>query len=885
MLVRLITLMIAVCALPASAQQAAKPPLDYKMYDQWTRIEGGRISNDGNYLMYAGIKNTGSSLLIANLKQRRSQTFPCPDASRGFFTTDSKMAVVPIGRDSLCILDLGNNTKRYLAGILDFVHFGSGAGEGMACRLNDTSKTLRVMRFKDGTSRYYHQVNDVYLADGGKAMVLNQVSDAPKASQTVLQWLDLETYAMTSIWTGPGISAFCFDRTGGKFAFISQGKDQEGKQRELWIYQPNTGNIARQLAIKSLMPANYYLDGAMPSFNKTGEYVFIGLFSPPAPADPNFDYNTKALSVWNYKDSVLQNEQMNNTTLHISAVVSVKDSILLVLTKPGETISAEPGTVNSKVLVRTNFSNDADWLEANRCALSVVDLRTGKKDVVKKELILANGAISPDEKYILYYDGYSGGYFSYTISSGKLVNISSQVPQKLADEEGDHPRPPMNYNNSYNWSADGNSVLIYDRYDIWQVDPAGVRKPLNITKGYGRSHQVVFRILAEPWNTWTGNNRVILSAFSLKDKSTGFFRLSARGADPEYLIMSPHFYHVEPLSPNSQVFYNWPVIKAANSTRYIVTRSSVAEAPNYFGTNDFKSFRQISDNAPQKRYNWMSSELIKWNQNNGRLTEGILYKPENFDPSRKYPMIVYIYERIANELNLWHDFEQSSGDLNIPYYVSNGYLVFTPDIYYKVGEPGNSAYESVASAVDYLRSRPFIDMEHLGLQGHSFGGFEGGYIATVTDLFKAISLSSAPLNLTSAFGQSSYTRSMTQQYQLRMGSTLWNNLDGYLRNSAYFHADRIHTPLLLRAGKEDNTVLPQSSLEMFTALRGLGKKAWLLYYENSGHQGGGMDYTIRQEQFFNHYLKNNPEPVWMSRGVPARLKGTETGLEIDTTKN
>jgi acetyl esterase/lipase len=106
----------------------------------------------------------------------------------------------------------------------------------------------------------------------------------------------------------------------------------------------------------------------------------------------------------------------------------------------------------------------------------------------------------------------------------------------------------------------------------------------------------------------------------------------------------------------------------------------------------------------------------------------------------------------------------------------------------------------------------------------------------------------------------------------------------YIENSPLFAADRIQTPLLMLHNDQDGAVPWTEGVQLFAALRRLGKPTWLVNYNGQGHGVSGeyrqKDWAIRMQQFFDHYLQDAPPAVWMVDGVPAVLKGRTLGLEL-----
>jgi len=331
--------------------------------------------------------------------------------------------------------------------------------------------------------------------------------------------------------------------------------------------------------------------------------------------------------------------------------------------------------------------------------------------------------------------------------------------------------------------------------------------------------------------------------------------------------------------------------KAATADAWLALRESTTDAPNYFFTDDFKSFKQISALEPQKQFNWFTAELINWSLPDGQRCQGVLYKPENFDTQKKYPLLVYIYEELSDELFHYLAPQATSDKINIPYFVSRGYLVFVPDIHYETGHIGESALASVESGVKYLSKASWIDFTKLGLQGHSFGACEANYIITHSNLFAAAEEGAGCSDLISA-SYSLVHDGISNQWifektQYRMGGSLWEHPERYIEGSAILNSDKVTAPLLMMHNKQDAFVPWTQGVEFFSALRRCGKKAWMLQYDNGEHfvQPGqdALDFTIRIEQFFNHYLKGTPPPKWMTVGVPPNKKGIENGYELDLT--
>jgi dipeptidyl aminopeptidase/acylaminoacyl peptidase len=299
---------------------------------------------------------------------------------------------------------------------------------------------------------------------------------------------------------------------------------------------------------------------------------------------------------------------------------------------------------------------------------------------------------------------------------------------------------------------------------------------------------------------------------------------------------------------------------------------------------------RLSQIDPQQSdYNWLSVELHHWKMFDGKISEGLLYKPENFDSTKKYPIIFYFYERDARTRYDYIAPQPVRASINITYFVSNGYLVFDPDIFYKTGQPGEDAYNSVISAVRYLSKFKWVDTTKMALQGHSWGGYQVAYLVTRTHLFAAAEAGAPVANMTSAYGGIRWGVGISRQFQYeksqsRIGSTLWQHPELYIKNSPLFRADKVTTPLLMMHNDADGSVPWYQGIEYFSALRRLGKKAWLIEYNGEDHglqeRRNRKDWSLRLSQFFDYYLKGQAPARWITDGVPATLKGIDWGLEM-----
>jgi dipeptidyl aminopeptidase/acylaminoacyl peptidase len=323
-----------------------------------------------------------------------------------------------------------------------------------------------------------------------------------------------------------------------------------------------------------------------------------------------------------------------------------------------------------------------------------------------------------------------------------------------------------------------------------------------------------------------------------------------------------------------------------------LTESTFTEFPDLQVTDlSFRELRKVSNaNPQQQQFLWGSAELMYFRNADGVPLSGILYKPENFDPKKKYPMIVYIYERLSQNV---HNFVEPrpTHNINPTYYVSNGYLVLEPDIVYTIGYPGQSALKCVLPAVQEMVDRGFVDENAIGIQGHSWGGYQIAYMVTQTNRFRAVAAGAPVANMTSAYDGIRWGPGLPRQFQYekdqsRIGGSLWEYPMRYIENSPLFFADRVKTPILMIHNDADDAVPWYQGIEYYLALRRLGKPVYLFSYNGEPHglrrRANQKDYTVRLQQWFDYYLKGAQEPDWMEHGIPYIEGHPAASVETDS---
>lgn len=869
---------------------AQKPPIDASALKKWTSVSDPQISNNGAYASYVIENQPVDKRTVVVLSTKNNWKLEIAGYTSNIkFTSDSRYAIFIKGKDSLVIIKTGNDIVHYIPFVQSFI-LPKSRNASLIYQLSNPQKKLKIYDLKTEKEKNIDFVKQYLVSDDGSTLVYLTEEKKDSIVQA-LHWFDIASGDMATIWQGANAENFVFANSGKQIAFSVEQPPYNQTEKTFWYYKAGTEKAIELATDKSVIDDSTLKLKNIVGFSNDDSSLFINLeqrnFSKAPPS---------LIDIWSYTDVKLKPLQLKEVfPKTYKAIINIDNSQLIRLEKENESLilpTAVGGKANHWGLIvnKPGDVSEAYWNTNSILSVFLVSMRDGNRKKIEG-LTDYRGNISPYGKYVIYYDPKQNNYFSYETKSGIICNITKGIPVIWQGYSKDRPNASNFARGIAGWLENDEGVLIYDKNDIWLIDMAGRKPPINLTNGYGKKHNTIFFLsnngLAK--KIFSSNERLMVNAFNVENKENGYFsKTLSKAGDPELLSMGPYLYDI-PGNPYIPDGSNFAPVKAKNAELYLVRRMTATEAPNIFSTTDFKSFTPLSNVHPEKSYNWLTSELVSWKALNGDSLQGILYKPENFDPRKKYPVIFHYYEQKSDGL---HAFLQpeilSNGTINIPWYTSNGYLVFLPDIHYKIGETGESVINSVVSAANHLSKMPWVNTKKMGIQGHSFGGYETNYLVTHTNLFAAACSASGLSNLVSAYGSingyGASGQAIIEFTQVRMGASLWQRPDLYIKNSPVFSANEVTTPLLIMHTKQDGVCPFTDAIEFFTALRRLGKIAWMLQY-NEGNHGvsgkAGEDFSIRMRQFFDHYLKDSAAPRWMMYQIPASDNGYELVREKD----
>lgn len=682
---------------------------------------------------------------------------------------------------------------------------------------------------------------------------------------------------VTTLLGGSGAyAALTFDRAGRQLAFLSDREDTNRDAPKHRLYHATLqGSAARVTAIVTpdSAPAGLQVASGGVSFVRDGSALRFGFSPVPPDSIPADSLAEMAVyDLWHWQDPQLQPQQRlqarQAATRSHAAVYRIAARRITRL--GNDTLQQVTVSDDGRVAVAgTNlpYAIEAMWGEGGS-DVYLIDVATGARTLVLERL--EGGAqLSPGGRYLTWFR--DGHWHARDLGSGRVVNMTEGIPGvSFAQETWDTPSTPSSWG-QVGWTTADRSFLVYDRYDIWELDPAGARAGRNLTAGAGRAGNITYRLVrTDPDERHLDPAQpALLRAFHNHTKQSGFAtgRLD-REVAPGSIVMA-------------DVAFGTPQ-KAKDAEMFVVTRSTFREFPNLWAGASLDRLTRVSDANPQQAdFRWGTAELVEWRSDDNQPLQGILFKPDGFDPSRQYPMVVYFYEKLSDNLHN-HVMTFPRNTTQPTWYVSNGYLVFFPDINYGTGYPGPDALKSVVPGVQSLIARGFVDPHAVGVAGQSWGGYQIAHMITRSNIFAAAMAGAPVANMTSAYGGIRWASGLARAFQYertqsRIGGSIWEYPLRFLENSPLFHADRIETPLLMMHNDNDGAVPWYQGIEMFVAMRRLGKEVYMVNYNGDEHnptkRANQADIATKTMEFFDHHLRGRPMPRWMVEGIPYLEKG------------
>ncbi len=750
--------------------------------------------------------------------------------------------------------------------------------------------TLTLRNLETGAERKFAGVSEYTLTKDAGTLVY-AVVDPTAATNGIYALTPGASSQPVPLLTGKGkYNKLAWDEDQKRLAFLSDRHDATARQPEFKLYSWHRRSPAATELVSTKVagfPTGWIIsDRANLNVAKGGSRIFFGTaprIAPP-PSSANIPEDERvSVDLWSWKDDFIQPMQKIRARIErfrsFQAVYDLgnKKFAQLADESMNELLPSEDGLYaigNDNRPYRRLEDYDSNYADSY-----LVNTATCERKLVAQKHV-NRLTWSPTSRYAIYFDGKD--WVAISTADARAINLTAKLGVPFANEQNDIPGLPDSYRLG-GWTRDGRYVLIYDRYDIWQCSPDG-SSALNLTQGIGRKNRLQFRIVrfeySDPASRWIDPAQpLLLRVENDQTHDTGFYstKIGANTA-PEKLIFAAKNFA--------------PPIKARNADVYVTAASTFSEYPDLLVTDGkFRELNKVTNADPQMAgLLWGSAELVHFNNADGVPLQAILYKPENFDPKKKYPLLVYIYERLTQNVNNFIE-PRPYNVINPSLYASNGYLVLEPDIVYKVGYPGQSALNCVLPAIQAVVNRGFVNEAAIGIQGHSWGGYQIAYMVTRTNRFRAAAIGAPVADMISAYDSIRWGPGIPRQFQYertqsRIGGSVWQFPLRYIENSPIFMADRVNTPLLMIHNDADDAVPWYQGIEYYLALRRLNKEVYMFTYNGEPHnlrrRANQKDYALRLQQFFGYYLKGDPEPAWMKHGIPYLEKpGAAAALDAE----
>ena len=916
------------CLIFSFGLTAQKKIIDHTAYFEWKRTDKQQLSSKGNFITYEKTPLKGDGyLFIYNAKtQKLDSIFRGKDAKIAFDESFIAFKVTP-GYDTLRRCELNKVDKKKWPKDSLFIY------------LTQQDSLIKIPKLKS-FSIGEKGSNLAYLTEGNELtkpkkkkfnLFKKKKKEEPKSDGNVLTYFNLDPKKIQKV---KNVTEFSFSKDGSQLAYLQHTKLKSDsvsltiKKCADWVdilkapakssyklpeWNKSMDKIAFLSSTDTAKTKQYVLtiydfksqknriigdtlnldfeknfgvsEFQTPIFTDNGTYLFFGVSErvKKEEKDTLLESEKVKVDVWHYLDKRIQPQQL------VELKEDKKKSDLFVynfetekaIQLTNDTLVGRPDHRNqSDFLLSTSnerYAIQAQWKSPALEDVYRISLKTGEIKLIESA-VKYGGQLSPSGTYYSYFDPETKQHYLKNIDSNKTACVTCNWIGINWQEDINGQPTEAGPDAVYGYTSDENYFLFKSEFDIWAYDIRG-RQLLSLTEQKGEKRKIKFDLVK--WSSDSLNidlKACYLKGFNTETKGDGIYTLyDETGMFGLYKRYDGNF----KLSSISC---------SEDKSNIILRRMTVSEYPEIRVLDSlYKNEKVISNTNPQQaNYNWASVELVKWKAYDGTVLEGLLYKPEDYDIQKKYPLLLYYYELNSDNLHNHQAPRPSASTINPLEYASAGYLVFIPDIRYVPGQPAKSAYNSIMSATDYLIKKYPIDSTRMGLQGQSWGGYQTAQLITMTKRYAA-AMAGAPVgNMFSAYGGIRWGSGLNRQFQYesqqsRIGKTIWEAPELYVENSPLFHLPKVTTPLLIMHNDKDGAVPWYQGIELYNGMRRLGKSCWLLNYNEDDHNLTKLPYkidlSIRMRQFFDYYLQGKPMPIWMKEGIPAIEKGEKFGYE------
>ena len=907
-------LLIAAVAVPLHAQD--RGPVQPEDYGQWESLGSGTLSPNGEWLAVPISRvNRENELRIHRTNSDSDSVIVVAYGARPAFSEDGQWVAYTIGkseqeeeeiedgdgevRDDLGLLNLATGEQRTIAEIESFAFGGGGTHLAMARYPTEDTRTIVVEGLAAGDRVSFGSVDSWAWQDDGALLAFTvhgadgvgngvQLYDAPsgrvrsldssaseyaqliwrddssdlavlrefededhdEAGHILLAWRDLAGSAASFELDPAGHEAIGLDERIVAFRSLTWAEDGRSiffgvKEWELSEDEADSDSDAEDDDDEEEGAQNDEEDGGDTDDDDDSD----GLGLDPAEMEiwRSSDERTLPTQKRDEEDDERQNDLF---VWHLDSARTLR------LTD--ETLDRPRVVADGRLVLATNddaYSFDG-MFGRGRVDLYAIDPDTGERQLAAQKIGSLYGA-SHMGRYVHYYR--DGHFYAFDLEGGSTIALSAHAGRTFANMAYDHPVPELPSYGVSGWTDGDASLLVYDEFDVWELPIEGM--PRRLTDG--RDEEIVHRIArldpdADPADLDEGVYLTLRGKWTLYH---GVARL--RGDRVERLIYQDD--NVARLT------------KAKSADVYAYVAQDFDDSPDYFVGDDFAEAHQVTRTNPfQADYAWGHTELIPYTNHNGVRLHGALFYPANYDPSRTYPMIVYVYEFRSRNAKLY-SVPTHRSYYNSSVWTAEGYFVLQPDILFDSRDPGVSSAKTLERAVAAVVATGMVDPEKVGLVGHSWGGYQAQFVPTYTDVFAASVAGAGISNLVTMYGSIFWVAGAPESEHIEVGQErmevpYYVDPEAFMRNSAVFNIESLNTPLLLEVGDSDQNVDWRQSIELYNVARRAEKTLTMLVYHGEDHglrqEENQADYQRRILEWFDHYLRGEEAARWIDQEIP-----------------
>ncbi|HEY1977602.1 MAG TPA: prolyl oligopeptidase family serine peptidase [Candidatus Baltobacteraceae bacterium] len=924
---RFVLKLLSIAAGVLTLGAAAVVPLDYRAYDAWSVPSTAALSNDGRYLAYVLKPEDGDPGLvvreIATGRDRREARASNPvfagDGRFVVFTRTAPFAAIDAAtrahkppdqmpHGGAGVLDLHATAPAQITEQIEHIVVPKDSGSVIALRayasptpkasaspdplkIKEPGGTLTIEDLAGGTRAEAAGVTDVVVSDNDRFVAYATQTQAGTGDGVRIY--DVARGATLDVANGEGrYRNLAIAKDGSLLAFLSDNASYASDAPHDALYVVDL-RAAHPAAVKAVdAGTNGLPPGNAPSANGTvtisddGKRVFFGTAAAPTPR-PESIPERMPVDLWSWKDDSLQSQQKHDAAAErkrtYAAVYDVASARFAQLGSPQH--RDVEWNQNPNVALAENdlpYLRAESWLGQTYDDLCAVALAGGACTPLATRA--HDPSLSPGGRFAIYWDESSRHWITVDTASGKHVVLARHAPVRFDLENDDRPELPQPYGMG-GWVTGDRGVFIYDRYDVWLADPR-TGEAVDFTRGTGRASRTVYSpVQPDPRaRAFDASKPVLLSLIDERSYASGYARVAATGGTPVTLLKRDAVVYGEREPLNGSLHdLTLPPVAARNAPQYAYLVETFEDLNLWTSDDSFAHPVKISDANPQQsQYRWGTERMISYRLKDGTPMRSVMLVPNGLARNRRAPAIVYFYEVWTPMFHTYYR-PGPGTEPNVSRYVSNGYVVLLPDVRYRTGHPGPSSLECVLPAVDAAVATGYVDPKRIGISGHSWAAYQINYMLTKTHRFRAAEAGAAVDDMFSSYGgirlESGIVREFQYEHtQSRIGATPWDRPDLYIENSGLFGIRNVTTPYLTIHNDQDGAVPQFQGIEFVTAMRRLGKMAYLFSYDGEFHglhwREQQKNWTVRLDQWFDYWLKDAPRPAWFD-GIDYLHRGEE----------